>query len=52
MRSGATADPAGADPPCAHELNPVEQVWSYLNRSLVNVLNRLSATTLSPRCNY
>jgi transposase len=24
-------------PPCAHELNPVEPVWSHLKRSLANL---------------
>ena len=27
-------------PPYAHELNPVEQVWSHLKRSLVNLAKR------------
>jgi transposase len=27
-------------PPHAHELNPVEQVWSHLKRSLVNLAKR------------
>jgi putative transposase len=27
-------------PPYAHELNPVEQVWSHLKRSLVNLVKR------------
>ena len=26
-------------PPYAHELNPVEQVWSHLKRSLANLAN-------------
>jgi DDE superfamily endonuclease len=27
-------------PPCAHELNPVEPVWSHLKRSLANLAKR------------
>ena len=27
-------------PPYAHELNPVEQVWSHLKRSLANLAKR------------
>ena len=27
-------------PPSAHELNPVELVWSYLKRSLANLAKR------------
>jgi putative transposase len=35
-------------PPYAHELNPVQPVWSHLKRSLANLANATSPS--SPRC--
>lgn len=35
-------------PPYAHELNPVEQVWSHLKRSVANLAKR-NLTQLSGR---
>jgi transposase len=34
-------------PPCAHELNPVELVWSHLKRSLANLAKRNLAQVAS-----
>ena len=35
-------------PPYAHELNPVEPVWSYLKRSLANLAKRNLAQLTAP----
>jgi hypothetical protein len=35
-------------PPCAHELNPGEPVWSHLKRSLASLAKRNHSPFCSP----